>query len=511
MGETRVNLKHLLEDLRDSYPHPIEETIITELIANALDSGASEIRFFTSNKKQTLTVVDNGKGMSQQNFEEYHDIASTTKVRGKGIGFAGVGIKLALLIAEKVVTETKKGSLHEATQWKIESSHRAPWEYIKPHGLVNSSNGTAVSVTLLKKDSELLNESFIEKVIKENFYAILDSEFMDNILKGEAYKKGVTFFVNDKKIALTNDINAILSKFFLVKLGRKGKLVGFGLLNKYKEELSEDERGIAISTYGKIIKRGWDWIGLVPRNPKCLSGIIEIPNLSEILTTNKADFLKDTKSLQKYYRYRKAIQEEMNPILQEFGEVSTPREKTEKDLKPLESEIEKVLGNMLNDFPELNPLLGRRKPGEPVKGIIPDLAASPIGTDVEGVDIMTGTKGGSGKGSGIEGIKGEIPGERIELSSKPNKLGLEHKGRRRRPGLMMSFEDDPNSNILGRLLEDTICINKGHPAFRKVINTEAEKYHIVLSVSWVLSSYLQEEKSPQSFMNLFLSSWGMVK
>ena len=132
MGETRVNLKHLLEDLRDSYPHPLEETIITELIANALDSGASEIRFITKHKKQILSAVDNGKGMSQQNFEEYHDIASTTKVRGKGIGFAGVGIKLALLVAEKVVTETKRGSLHEATQWKIDSSHRAPWEYIKP-------------------------------------------------------------------------------------------------------------------------------------------------------------------------------------------------------------------------------------------------------------------------------------------------------------------------------------------------------------------------------------------
>jgi len=38
MGETRVNLRHLLEDIRDSYPYPIEEAIVTELIANALDS-----------------------------------------------------------------------------------------------------------------------------------------------------------------------------------------------------------------------------------------------------------------------------------------------------------------------------------------------------------------------------------------------------------------------------------------------------------------------------------------
>lgn len=44
-NETRVNLKHLLEDIRDSYSSPIEEVIITELVANALDSKATEIHF----------------------------------------------------------------------------------------------------------------------------------------------------------------------------------------------------------------------------------------------------------------------------------------------------------------------------------------------------------------------------------------------------------------------------------------------------------------------------------
>ena len=41
MGETRVDLQHLLEDLRDAYTGSLEETILTEVVANALDSGAS--------------------------------------------------------------------------------------------------------------------------------------------------------------------------------------------------------------------------------------------------------------------------------------------------------------------------------------------------------------------------------------------------------------------------------------------------------------------------------------
>ena len=43
MGETRVDLLHLLEDLRDAYVGPAEETILTEIVANSLDSGASLI------------------------------------------------------------------------------------------------------------------------------------------------------------------------------------------------------------------------------------------------------------------------------------------------------------------------------------------------------------------------------------------------------------------------------------------------------------------------------------
>lgn len=36
MGETRVDLLHLLEDLRDAYPGSLEETILTEIVANSL-------------------------------------------------------------------------------------------------------------------------------------------------------------------------------------------------------------------------------------------------------------------------------------------------------------------------------------------------------------------------------------------------------------------------------------------------------------------------------------------
>ena len=104
MGETRVDLLHLLEDLRDAYPGSIEETILTEIMANALDSGATRITFECDPTQSTLVAVDNGCGMKRRELARYHDIAASTKIRGQGIGFAGVGIKLGLLVCSEVFT-----------------------------------------------------------------------------------------------------------------------------------------------------------------------------------------------------------------------------------------------------------------------------------------------------------------------------------------------------------------------------------------------------------------------
>src|SRR5574341_1403961 len=147
MGETRVDLLHLLEDLRDAYPGSIEETILTEMIANALDSGATEILCESDPAHSTLTTVDNGSGMRRRELARYHDIAATTKTRGQGIGFAGVGIKLGLLVCEEVVTETRRGKTHVATTWHLASRHRAPWRWIVPPGVV-VRRGTGVRLRL---------------------------------------------------------------------------------------------------------------------------------------------------------------------------------------------------------------------------------------------------------------------------------------------------------------------------------------------------------------------------
>ena len=71
MGETRVDLLHLLEDLRDAYPGSLEETIVSEIVANSLDSRAATVVFTADAGGRTLCVVDDGSGMTRNELRRY--------------------------------------------------------------------------------------------------------------------------------------------------------------------------------------------------------------------------------------------------------------------------------------------------------------------------------------------------------------------------------------------------------------------------------------------------------
>lgn len=487
MQETRVNLKHLLEDIRDSYSLIIEEAILTELVANSLDSKTSRIDFFTEPEKNRFTICDNGDGMKRQALKNYHNIAASAKIRGKGIGFAGIGAKLSLLIAKSVITETKGGyGSHCSTIWHLMNENRAPWKFIPSQGRVKTSRGTAITIEFFDSLSPLLNSEFIIKNIKKHFYPLLHPIFFASILK-YVYKKEVEFFVNNKKIEIENPNLEEASKTFKITLGKgEKKLAGFGYLIKSNKNFSLENFGISISTYGKVIKQGWDWLGIFPRLSFQIYGLIEIPALSEILTTNKNDFLKDATSLKKYYRYRKAIQEVILPILSEFGEEIISFEKNLKKLRPLEKEIERMLEDVLENFPELTSLVGIKKTNKKTSLRLEGPLVSFIDKEKEEIKKL----------------------EDLDSSKKDKEHNSQNREKTKKsPVLAIGFEENPSKTNLARMIENTIWINTNHPAYQKAKEENLEPYHIFLSLAWALSYFIEENHSPQEFISQFLISW----
>lgn len=530
MGETRVDLTHLLEDLRDAYPGALEETILTEIIANSLDSGATRITLATDPAVPCLTVVDDGSGMIRRDLRHFHDLAASTKSRGQGIGFAGVGIKLGLLLSDEVVTETRRASHHVATSWHLGSRHKAPWRWIEPAGLV-TQRGTAVRLRLKNPLSPLLEPGYLESTIQHHFQPLLDDAFRETL--ADHYPDGVVFVVDGREIPRDNareDRSPIA-----VRIGRKRKPSAAGYLARSASVLDESQRGLAVSTLGKVIKRGWDWLGFSPATPDLVGGLIEVPALADCLTLNKAEFLRTGPRGATYLAYRKAIQEAVTAQLGAWGESREPEEEARRrKTRPLERDLETVLVDLADDFPLLASLVERYRGGQkklPIGRPDPHGQPLPVPTHPGELPLPEASLPFTESPSAIDDREAAPPDSgdaSVRDPSQPTHPPAEPEGSRaadppsgqgllpakpgpKRPmryGLAIQFESLPDSDQLGRLVESTVWVNDAHPAYKRAAASRSEGYHLALTVAMALGSLAVEPSQAQAFVSAFLARWG---
>jgi hypothetical protein len=536
VGETRVDLQHLLEDLRDAYTGALEETILTEVVANALDSGATRIRLLTHPVDATLTIVDDGRGMLRRELARYHNVAASTKTRGAGIGFAGVGIKLGLLVSREVITETRRGATHVATRWHLASRHRAPWKWIPPPGLTDS-RGTAVQLILTNQLSPLLDAGYLEGTLRRHFEPLFDPSFDDGLRR--PYPKGVTFEADGRDLA-RGAMPGSERVPIVIRLGRRRRPSVTGFIER-DPLLPADREGIAISTFGKVIKRGWDWLGLAPAARTHITGLIEAPDIAECLTLGKNDFIRTGARGASYLAYRKAIQEVVSRQLAEWGDARDveARPRTVR----LERDLERVLEDLADAFPLLRSLVDRRPGGQkrlPMPGrgderVPASLFASvPPGHESAGAGSASPPAGGPPANPPGHSLSPEPPPSPEEpptggLGSVDEDDALAAKneqprghgavsagaldtvtGRRRRAryGLLVQFESRPGDSELARLVDGTIWINDAHPACTRATASRSLGYHTALAVALALAPLAVEPRDEHAFITQFLAHWG---
>ena len=514
MGETRVDLLHLLEDLRDAYAGSLEETILTEIVANSLDSGARRIDITSDATSRTLTITDDGTGMKRGEVRRYHDVASSAKTRGQGIGFAGVGIKLALLSCHWVYTESRRGKVHVATRWHLASRHRAPWKWVPPEGLA-PERGTAIRFELTNALSPLLDPGFLEVALRWHYLPLFEPLF-EPLLR-DHYPHGVRITVNGRALEATE--RAAREQATLeVRIGRKRKPSALGYLVRDVVPLPEDQRGVAISTLGKIIRRGWDWLGITPATQDSIGGAIEIPALAECLTLNKADFIRSGPRGMTYLAYRKAIQNAVSNQLAAWGDARDAAEETRRRItRPVERDLERVLIDLADDFPMLGTLVEHREGGQrrlPIGGQALDYARGLVAATIaasavravatEGAQLAD-TNGGSAATALDETAAAEPqPSAEAMIPSAPGPK------RAARYGLSIEFETRSSDPEIARLIESTVWVNDAHPAFRRAVLSRSEGYHLALAVAMALAPLAVEPAHQHRFVTTFLARWGQA-
>ncbi|MBI5838404.1 MAG: ATP-binding protein [Candidatus Eisenbacteria bacterium] len=534
MGETRVDLLHLLEDLRDAYTGSLEETILSEIVANSLDSGATRISFATDTSQATLVVVDNGCGMLRRELSRYHDIAASTKARGDGIGFAGVGIKLSLLLCREVLTETRRGKSHVATLWHLASRHRAPWKWIPPPGVVET-RGTAVQLRLHNALSPLVDRGYIEGALHRHYRSLLDPAF--ELLLGPHYPHGMRFEVDGREVQPA-PATGTERAWMEMRLARKRKPSAAGYLVREPLPLPEDQRGLTICTLGKAIKGGWDWLGLGPAALDRIGGCIEAPALAACLTLNKADFIRSGPRGAVYLAYRKAIQEAVARQLAAWGDEREVADAARRRMvKPLERDLERVLLDLAGDFPLLASLVEHRKGGqrslpmgsggmepghavpgemEEMRGVVPGAGAGAPDDASPASPQQAGGEAGAME-EAEESASGTIENPPVGESplfaggiagDGPAGSGRGPSARAPKYGLGIQFEPRPGDPELGRLVESTVWINEAHPAYSRATASRSEGYHVALAVALALAPLAVEPAGEHAFVTRFLSKWG---
>lgn len=508
MGQTRVDLRHLLEDLRDAYPGSIEETILTEIVANSLDSGARTISVTVDPASAVLTVVDDGSGMRRRELARYHDLATSTKTRGKGIGFAGVGVKLGLLICKDVITETRSGAAHVATSWSLNGRHKAPWHWLATLPGVIGERGTAIQLHLGHPLSPLLDAGFVETVIRRHFEPLFDARLAPILTP--LYRHGIVFSVDGRPIEPDPPVVAEQADL-LVRLSRKRKPSAVGWLMRTAAPLPEERRGLAVSTYGKVIKRGWEWLGVTPSQAERIGGLIEAPGLAECLTLNKGDFIRSGARGAIYLAYRRAIQEAVVAQFAAWGDAQDADEREQRRAaRPVERDLENVLINLADDFPMLASLVERRLGGQrklPIGGAGRGQAGAGVNVSIGATNTEVAPPEAESPPAPEPSTADEPPEPQVPPVELPD-VGADGPRRPARYGLMIHYESRPGDPGLARLVDTVVWVNEAHPAYTRALTSRSEGYHLALCVAMALAPLVTEASNYPAFITEFLRRWG---
>jgi hypothetical protein len=145
----------------------------------------------------------------------------------------------------------------------------------------------------------------VEETIRRHFEPLLDPSFGDVLRR--IYPNGVVIDVDGREM-MASGSPGFERVPIAIRLGRRRTPSVVGFIER-RAFVHPDHEGVAISTFGKVIKRGWDWLGLAPAAHARIIGLIEAPDLAACLTLSKNDFIRSGARGAAYLAYRKAIQE----------------------------------------------------------------------------------------------------------------------------------------------------------------------------------------------------------
>jgi hypothetical protein len=488
---SNVNWRKVIKNFRSGYQLGATwEILIVELIANSVDAGSDEIWVeLEGETPKILRVVDDGKGMTKGEFEEYHNLGSLTKRRGSGIGWAGIGAKLYIDRCQSITTETRSAKYSGASHWSFPKSEMAPiYDYIAPTGLLGGGQGTAVEVIVTDpKDCRQLTEEAMKQAILANYnYALRPIGHVVMKVNGE------------RLVPFDPRENAENTTSVAVKLRSGERAEGmFGLL---RDKAPPGFSMVSIVVHGKTVGEPYDFRQSARiREPEKIACYVRCDELTHITTTSKDNFNRKTST---WHEFERKVGKEFTDWLQAIGRYE--RAETDRALSKMAKEIQEDLNRVLK-LPEIRGLnldlyqnLTRRLAG------IADAHGDALGSEVQGQQQVAGTIGGEGEGGGVP-APGDEPGASLEVSPEGATPAAQRE-RQVHSGLQIAYVDAPGQRE--RAWPDAglraIAINKANPAFRCADKLGNTPFYTIDACLQVLCDTMEDEdQRAQTLEKLF--------
>ncbi|GAI11129.1 unnamed protein product, partial [marine sediment metagenome] len=123
------------------------------------------------------------------------------KSRGSGIGFAGLGAKIAFNSAQRVITETRSSDYERGSNWYLKGE-RLIWEEIPVRKL--SETGTYVEIHFNKSKNPLYRDTKgIISIVERHYTPLFIRQLHTFYSKVGIYSSNLHFYVDGLEIPIT--------------------------------------------------------------------------------------------------------------------------------------------------------------------------------------------------------------------------------------------------------------------------------------------------------------------
>jgi len=430
--DMKIDILHALEDFLDIYSNH-GEMLVTEAIANALDIKATEVNIdigVDSQGHEFISFHNNGPSMTKEQFTNYHVLARSSKTKGSGIGFAGIGAKVYLAAWKYTVifTETSDGTQSFASKMFVKDK-RLMYSYYQP---IQNRKGTLYKVLLDQSDYLFLKEN-IEKIILSCF--------------NNAMIAGLKITINN------NIIKPWIPKTLKTNAGVikvKGKQFPFKI-QITDDDVPDDRCNIEYHVAGKkiIVRQPSFLLDVEPKFQKKFHVIVDSFEISDQLNLNKSMFKNGFVTFFVFPAVNKII----HKYLEKIGYLKKDNQPSSAETNPLTRFIEEVFKDPKYSW--LNP------------------------------EALVGTSGLGNQPGSKTGNSNSNSGNNSHKNSDPSNNGGDQK-KKNGFAIMWVFSEDKGEGWID-VATNRPAINLSHPLYIKYENTiTARNYHIAKVLIMIL-------------------------